>query len=440
MSETPTPLPDHALLSQSGATWEIFCRVIDNHGDLGVCWRLARDLARRGARPRLWVDDASALAWMAGAGRTEGEIAGVRVMPWPAGEAAFSATVATVATEFAQEPLGEWVIEAFGCELPVPVLQAMAERQRAGLPLRWFNLEYLSAEPYVERSHLLRSPQFSGPAQGLEKRFFYPGFTPRTGGLLREPDVLQRQARFDAPAWLGRMANSLQSATPWASAGREGERHISLFCYSTAPVARLLHSLRASPQPHTLWVTPGKAWQSVCAVLGDAALASGHHQAGALRVLALPYLSQCGFDELLWACDLNLVRGEDSFVRAQWAGKPWLWNLYPQDDGVQGPKLQAFHQLVNASLQPAPLAGASPWQALERLWNQPSTHPPPQLSPQLSPQPSALNPAWAQAWERCFQAENWKAWQAQAQAWRQHLLGQDDLLTQLHRAGSASVG
>ena len=30
--------------------WDLFCRVIDNHGDLGVCWRLARDLAARGER------------------------------------------------------------------------------------------------------------------------------------------------------------------------------------------------------------------------------------------------------------------------------------------------------------------------------------------------------------------------------------------------------
>ena len=28
--------------------WDIFCQVIDNHGDVGVCWRLARELAARG--------------------------------------------------------------------------------------------------------------------------------------------------------------------------------------------------------------------------------------------------------------------------------------------------------------------------------------------------------------------------------------------------------
>ena len=45
--------------------WDLFCRVVDNFGDVGVCWRLACELARRGDAVRLWIDDASALAWMA---------------------------------------------------------------------------------------------------------------------------------------------------------------------------------------------------------------------------------------------------------------------------------------------------------------------------------------------------------------------------------------
>ena len=61
--------------------WDIFCRVIDNHGDLGVCWRLSCDLAARGQQVRLWVDDASALQWMA-SGALQGEVPDVRVLPW----------------------------------------------------------------------------------------------------------------------------------------------------------------------------------------------------------------------------------------------------------------------------------------------------------------------------------------------------------------------
>jgi len=59
--------------------WDLFCRVIDNFGDIGVCWRLAADLAGRGEAVRLWTDDAGALAWMAPQGAP-----GVQVCAWPA--------------------------------------------------------------------------------------------------------------------------------------------------------------------------------------------------------------------------------------------------------------------------------------------------------------------------------------------------------------------
>src|SRR3954462_8885549 len=91
--------------------WDIFCKVIDNHGDIGVCWRLAADLAARGAKVRLWIDDASALAWMAPHGAS-----GVEVLPWAAGATA--------------EP-GEVVTEAFGCALDEPFVAAIANATRS---------------------------------------------------------------------------------------------------------------------------------------------------------------------------------------------------------------------------------------------------------------------------------------------------------------------
>ena len=161
--------------------WDLFCRVVDNFGDIGVCWRLAADLAARGDAVRLWCDDASALAWMAPDGAP-----GVEVRPWPTED------------DTSIDP-GEAVIEAFGCRLPEGYLRRMAAREPRPA---WINLEYLSAEDYVERNHGLRSPQSSGPASGLDKWFFYPGFSPRTGGLLREPDLARRQSHFHPALWL----------------------------------------------------------------------------------------------------------------------------------------------------------------------------------------------------------------------------------------------
>jgi len=293
--------------------WDIFCRVIDNHGDLGVCWRLARDLAARGERARLWIDDATALAWMAPLRPN-----GIEICAWPAGEVDV-------------QP-GDVVIEAFGCDLPPAFVALMADRQPVP---RWVNLEYLSAEDYVERSHGLASPQFSGPGEGLTKHFFYPGFTPRTGGLLREPGLLDRVATFDGPAWLAERG--------WAA--RPGERVVSLFAYANLALPTLLESL--AHQPTLLLACPGPL---------QAQIADGPN----LRTVALPYLHQADYDRLLWACDLNFIRGEDSFVRAQWAGKPFVWQIYPQDDDAHHAKLEAF--MARANLPDT-------WRAVWRGWN-----------------------------------------------------------------------
>jgi uncharacterized repeat protein (TIGR03837 family) len=330
--------------------WDIFCRVVDNFGDLGVCWRLAGDLATRGEAVRLWVDDASALAWMAPQGAP-----GVELLEWTADTPAL-------------DP-GEVVIEAFGCNPPAAFVERMA---RNGKPPVWINLEYLSAEDYVERSHGLPSPQASGPGAGLTKWFFYPGFTPRTGGLLREPAVMAHRLAFHREAWLAAHGLSL----------RAGERVVSLFCYANPAIASLLDDL--AKEPTLLLATPGAA-QS--AVGGDR---------GGLRVHALPWLNQSDYDRLLWACDLNFVRGEDSFVRAQWAGAPFVWQIYPQHDAVHAAKLDAFLQRFG---------GGEPLRALWHAWNE-------------------LGP-WPEAWpER-------EAWEQDCRKWRDSLLAQTDLTTQL---------
>jgi len=309
--------------------WDIFCKVIDNHGDIGVCWRLSADLAARGQQVRLWVDDASALEWMAPARHPC-----VTVLPW-------------------LEPLGrnilrlgsapcEVLVEAFGCEIAPEFIAACADQQRAGgqKPV-WINLEYLSAEPYVERSHALPSPVQHGPAAGWTKWFFYPGFTPATGGLLRESDLMLRQAEFDRATWLA--AQHIE----WA-----GEKLVGLFCYEPPALATLLHQFSRAGlagESVRLLVAAGRAASAVRAVMSDQiSLQPMMDGRRLLSISYLPLMTQSEFDHLLWACDLNFVRGEDSVVRALWAGKPFVWQIYPQDDQAHQTKLQAFLGMLDA--------------------------------------------------------------------------------------------
>jgi uncharacterized repeat protein (TIGR03837 family) len=294
--------------------WDIFCKVIDNHGDIGVCWRVAAELAARGERIRLWVDDPSALAWMAPQGH-----AGVQVVHW---------TQAPPQVE-----PGDVVVEAFGCDPPPAFVAALAAKSAArGRQPPWINLEYLSAEPYVERSHGLPSPVMDGPAKGLTKQFFYPGFTARTGGLLREQDLASRQAAFDPASW--RAALGIRAAP--------GTRLASLFCYEPAALPQWLAQLAQGPVPTLLLVTAGRAQRAVASAL------AGVPPTGRLAVHQLPLLSQRDYDHLLWSCDLNFVRGEDSLVRALWAAKPFIWHIYPQDDGAHQAKLDAFLDWLQA--------------------------------------------------------------------------------------------
>jgi len=343
--------------------WDLFCRVVDNFGDIGVCWRAAADLASRGKRVRLWVDDPGALAWMAPQGRP-----GVEVITWDAS-----------ATDGA-EP-GDVVIEAFGCHLPDGFVSRMAQAARAPV---WINLEYLSAEPYVERSHRLPSPQMSGPGAGLVKWFFYPGFTRATGGLLREHDLLGRQMRFDPARWL---AGHGISRGP-------GERIVSLFCYDNLALDGLLDELARAPT--MLLATTGLASSQVDRLLGPSM------RRGGLRAIVMPRLTQPDYDHLLWASDLNFVRGEDSVVRAQWAAKPFVWHIYPQDDGAHAAKLAAFENLFLRGAEPA-LGQAV--RSLQAAWNG------------LAPGPLELPPL--------------PGWEEHCESWRDDLLAQPDLVGQL---------
>jgi uncharacterized repeat protein (TIGR03837 family) len=310
--------------------WDLFCRVIDNYGDIGVSWRLAADLAARGERVRLWVDDASALGWMAPLGAAQ-----VEVLAWPFGET--------------QTAPGDVVVEAFGCELPDAWLHRM---QSAIRPPVWINLEYLSAETFVERSHGLMSPQVNGPGAGLRKWFFYPGFSERTGGLIRERDIADRQKAFSRDAWFG--ARGIEP--------RPGERVVSLFCYD-APALPLLFAALAE-RPTLLLATAGHATRQVSALLGPGLTRGG------LRAALLPALTQTDYDHLLWASDINFVRGEDSLVRALWADRPFVWQPYRQHDGLHLIKLEALLDRIDASDEVRALwhAWNAPQQAVALPW------------------------------------------------------------------------
>ncbi|MCX7192686.1 MAG: elongation factor P maturation arginine rhamnosyltransferase EarP [Proteobacteria bacterium] len=332
---------------------DIFCNVIDNYGDIGVSWRLARQLANEfGLHVRLWVDDLSSFAWLcpdADAALESQHCRGVEVHLWR--------------ESFETVQPAELVIDAFGCALPPVYLAAMALK-----PPVWINLEYLSAEDWVEGCHKLPSPK-----PPLTRYFFFPGFTKKTGGLLLERDLLARRDAFQNDV--------TQQQAFWQSIGIEmpsvDTLKISMFAYENPAMEGLFDEWISSVKPVLCLVPEGRILPQIHEYFAGRDLSRHgevvgmnpdlrNYARGNLKVRVLPFVAQENYDELLWACDINFVRGEDSCVRAQWAGRPFVWQIYPQHDEVHWEKLQAFLDLYNESLSPD---AAHALRGLWRMWN-----------------------------------------------------------------------
>jgi uncharacterized repeat protein (TIGR03837 family) len=303
----------------------LFCKVVDNFGDVGICWRLARQLQQEHAiAVTLWVDDLHSFHRICPdvvPGADVQLLGGVTVRHWRNQEGEFS--VAEIA---------DIVIEFFACDIPPGYIAAMAECNPRPV---WLNLEGLSAEEWVEGCHTLPSMH---PRLPLTKHFFFPGFTGKTGGLLHEASLEAQRLQFqsDQAAMAAFLAQLGVTAAEMASL------KVSLFCYPNAPVTALFEAWQGAGTAITCLVPEGVAVEAVQAFLGVQAKAGAASTRGALTVRVLPFVAQPDYDKLLWACDLNFVRGEDSFVRAQWAGKPFIWHIYLQDENLHHVKLRAF--------------------------------------------------------------------------------------------------
>lgn len=364
-------------------TWDIFCRVIDNFGDIGVCWRLARQLAKDyPIAVRLWVDELEPL---------------VRI--WPSAQYADQQFLENVEVRIWREDFdpqikpAEVVIEAFACEIPATYQAAMALLKQESTAPVWLNLEYLSAEDWVNDCHKMQSVS---PSSGLRKTFFFPGFTPSTGGLLRENQLIERMEQVQPQDCLRQLG---------IEKGKQGLL-ISLFAYENSAMGELLSTWEESASPIQCLVPEGKVLASINTYFETQLGAGESLTRGNLQLDVIPFVEQLTYDQLLWACDINFVRGEDSFVRAQWAGKPMVWHIYPQDEDAHLLKLEAFlHHYLQDS---RPSLGAS----VQRLWHGWNQHGPVQ-----------------EHWHQCI--AQLSEWQALAHKWRDQLLKQPDLAAQL---------
>ena len=322
--------------------WDIFCQIVDNYGDAGVCWRLARSLTSlHGQDVRIFCDDLPTLNLLASGVDPEIQRR-IDVQPWEASH------------HNSRHPVEapDVVIEAFGCDLP--------ERYLAGLLIASqkpiiINLEYLTAELWIMDFHQKASPQ----AHGIPKYFFFPGFQTNAGGILIDP--IPQESSLTGQ-WV---PESLRAS--WKLL-RPHTKRISVFCYPGVPLLKWLEDLATFDENFDIVLTHGQ--------LEQLQFSSGHPTKAislpqSIQLISIPFVSQDEYDWVLSQCDFNIVRGEDSFVRAQLAGKPFIWHIYPQQDRAHETKLAAFLDLylegASQDLKHAVIA-AMTW-AMPRKWH-----------------------------------------------------------------------
>jgi uncharacterized repeat protein (TIGR03837 family) len=376
----------------------IFCKVVDNYGDIGICWRFARQLQQEhGISVTLWVDDLQSFQRICPdvvINLEVQQLAGVTVRHWRNQEGVFSAG-----------EVADIVIEFFACDIPPGYVAAMAKSNPRPV---WLNLEGLSAEDWVEGCHTLPSPH---PRLPLTKYFFFPGFTNKTGGLLHESSLEEQRQRFQSD----QAAMAAFLAQFGVAPAEVASLKVSLFCYPTAPVAALFEAWQSGDTAITCLVPEGVAVEAIQAFLGGEAQPGAARTCGALTVRVLPFVAQPDYDKLLWACDLNFVRGEDSFVRAQWAGKPFIWHIYPQDENLHHKKLRAFLQRYSADIESLI--------ALSLCWNGART------------QNMEERPDWSALWSR-FQDDMPKI-ACRSADWQRQILANGDLAFNLLKFADA---
>ena len=339
----------------------LFCTVIDNFGDIGVSWRLAQQLSQRlGWQVHLWLDDDVALrALVLDVPPTFPAIhQHIHLHHWQEGKDV---------ADIDQLILPDVVIETFACHLPNNVLHMIEQHH----PI-WLNWEYLSAEDWAVRTHLMPSLQHNGS----EKYFWQMGFVPQSGGLLREID-------YRVP-----------------SIPKSSNIQIFAFTYASAVWSQWAQTLSQQNYSITLRCA-GKPLQECLNV----------QKVGNLNIIWQSFVPQNQFDTLLYPSDINIIRGEDSFVRAQYAGKPFFWHIYPQENQAHADKLEAFWSLFwqngATNIMQAHQALSAELNGLTQL----SQH--------------DRNQHWATL------IKHWDDWYKQTQAWQAYLFNQDDAITRL---------
>ncbi|WP_407398719.1 elongation factor P maturation arginine rhamnosyltransferase EarP [Treponema sp.] len=304
----------------------VLCSVIDNYGDIGFVYRLCRRLSEisKDVTLRIVVDNLSSFAFMNSGinpGLAEQEFNGWKIFDWNNAE---------VCTKEFTEDEPQFILQCFQCRLPDWLEDILYEGKLKGSAYI-INVEYLTAEPWADDFHKLRSGTRSVQ---VKKSFFMPGFTAKTGGLVLDSNF--RNCVSDHGFAVKKASEGLSDIQKKILSGDDYFR-ILVFSY---------------PRNFDFLVDAIDSFAGLCDRKVHVFLAKGISTAPFLQACKgrvvefeyseLPALEQEQWDALICSMDFNFIRGEDSFSRASLAGIPFVWHVYVQDEEFQLVKLNAF--------------------------------------------------------------------------------------------------
>ena len=277
---------------------DIFCEVIDNYGDVGVAYRLAREFKRiyPHKRLRFFINKTEEINLIKKSNDIE---------------------IITYKDIFKVENSADLIIETFACEIPKEYMDKALRSSKLII-----NLEYFSAEDWVDDFHLQES--FLGGS--LKKYFFIPGLSKKSGGILLDNEFLERKKQVEENREY--YLEKFEIKEKYDLIG-------SVFSYEKN-FDSLIKELKKLDKKVLLLVLSEKTQKNFIKYFDNS------NNYDKIKAVKLPFFTYDKYEELLSLCDFNLVRGEDSFVRALLLGKPFLWHIYPQEENTHIQKLNSF--------------------------------------------------------------------------------------------------
>ena len=300
-------------------TLDIFCEIIDNYGDIGVVYRTAKELQKifPKSKIRAFLNKLD-----------EFKKINSQVLDLP------SQNIDGITFDYLRDNANELltaqvIIEAFGCQIPEEYMEIAYDNSELLI-----NLEYLSAEDWIEDFHLQSSPLGRGK---LKKVFFMPGFTEKSGGVIADSNYLERIQRV--------LENKEFYEKKYLSDIEDRENKIvgTLFSYEKN-FTPLLEDLKKLDKDVVILAMGEKTQDSLRKILKNFSIEDFRNSLkyGKIEIRFLNFLNQEEYEELINIVDFNFVRGEDSFIRAVLTGKPYMWHIYCQEEYAHMDKIEGF--------------------------------------------------------------------------------------------------